>query len=334
MNLGRTTERCLVGALLTEPEQLDAVSAWLELDDLEGTAERQAYAAMLEIKRAGRDVTPQGVDAVSRDRASQGTHMADAVYLVSVMHETPDTRHAPAYGRMVLELSIRRRVSEGAAMLRQQAEAASSTDQLNRVFASVDAIRRAVEGLHLRESRAENSHSVAPATDHDMPRLMRFPHSEELAAEQAVVLALVEQPRRITDVTRWLKPNDFGDDEAGSLFKELVEMRQDEAPIDRLTVAWQATKVGIEGPLVEALSEGSYPTAEVSDPRLAARTVLEQSVKAALIATSEELQSSATDSSVRSTTAAYTRLNALWPQQRRLVKAQVEVVPRAGLPAP
>ena len=59
------------------------------------------------------------------------------------------------------------------------------------------------------------------------------------------------------------------------------------------------------------------------EPELLARRVLEQSVQSAVIATSDELERVASDPGANATSAAYARLNALWPQQRRLIKARV-----------
>lgn len=326
MSLDRAAERCVIGALLLEPTRLDTVREWLEVGDFDGTAERQAYGALLQLRESELEIVPQAVDDLVRKAVPQGTQLADALYLVSVMDETPSPALAAVYGRMVLEMSIRRRVAEGAVQLRVRTEGATTADELNRVFADVDVVRRAVETLHRRESRAAETHSVAPATDDHIQPLMRFPHSEELAAEQAVVLTLTERPQHVGTVARWLKPNDFGDDECGALFKQIVAMQDAGNPIDRLTVAWRAAKVGIDGPVSLALVRGRSEATLDLDPVECGRRVLEQSVKAAIIATSQELETVVRDASTNPTTAAYTRLNALWPQQRRLVKAQVAAV--------
>jgi replicative DNA helicase len=328
MTLERSIERAVVGAILLEPARSDEVSEWLELDDFDGTAERQAYAAFRRLRDAGRSLTPEVVEASIRGGVTRGTQLADAPYLVEVMQQTPSPDRVAIYGRMVLELSIRRRVSDAALRLRQRAEGASTSDELNRVFADVDAIRRTVEALHLRESRMAGTHSVAPATDPNLLHLMRFPRHEELAAEQAAVLTLVDRPAHIVVVAKWLKPSDFGDEESGALFKELLALHETGTPVDRLTLAWRAAKRGLDGPLCHALGSGRDITV-VADPTDCARRVLEQSVRAAVIATSEELKASAGDASINPTTVAYTRLNALWPQQRRLVKARIASVSNA-----
>lgn len=331
MNLDRAVERSVIGAVLLAPERFDDLREWLLVEDFDGTAERQTYSALVDLRQRNQEPTPQAVDSWVRESVPRGTQLADAPYLVAVMEETPSPKRATSYGRMVLEMSIRRHVIEGAIQLRQRAEEANTTAELNRVFANVDGIRQALTALHRRESFAANSHSVAPATDETLKQLIRFPRHEELAAEQAAVLTLIEQPGRIPEVTKWLKPNDFGDEESGALFKELVQLDESDTPIDRITVAWRAARVGIEGPLCDALAAGRQQLRD-SDPVASSRRVLEQSVKAAVIATSEELETSAHTAGDNPATVAYTRLNALWPQQARLIKARFGVVrgPRAS----
>ena len=60
----------------------------------------------------------------------------------------------------------------------------------------------------------------------------------------------------------------------------------------------------------------------MGEPVRTANRVLEQSVQSAVIATSESVQAAAVDPRLNPTSVAYARLNALWPQQRRLVKAR------------
>jgi replicative DNA helicase len=322
MNLERAVERALVGALLLEPDQIDELRVWLQLDDLAGTAERQAYAAVEALRDRGTAVTPQGVDATVRATVPTGTQLADGPYLVTVMQETPFEDRAHIYGRMVLELSIRRRVADEATSLHQHAETASSSHDLNIVFGHVDQFRRGVEALHQRETLAAGAHSVTPAHQADLPPLTRIPRSEHVQEEQRAILSLTEHPTCLPHVATWLHPNDFGDDECAALYGELLTLHRAKNPIDRLTLAWRAAKVDIDGPLCHTLASGETNEATVREPARLAHRVLEQSVQSAVIATSESLEAAAADPRLNQTSVAYARLNALWPQQRRLVKAR------------
>ena len=130
---------------------------------------------MVELRERDEEVSPQAVDAEVRGTVALGTQAADAAYLVTAMQETPCDTRAAVYGRMVLELSIRRHVAEDAVRLRQEGEAAETTDQLNRVFAEVDGMRRGVELLHRRESEAAGVLSVAPVIAGELDQLDLLP---------------------------------------------------------------------------------------------------------------------------------------------------------------
>ena len=71
------------------------------------------------------------------------------------------------------------------------------------------------------------------------------------------------------------------------------------------------------------MSPDLRPPIDHLEPVVAARRVLEQSVQSAVLATSEELDRVSHDPGVNATSLAYARLNNLWPQQRRLVRASL-----------
>ena len=322
MSLDDAAENALVGALLLRPGQLDDVRAWLQTEDICGTAPQQAYAAMVELRKRDEDVSPQSVDTEVRVTVALGTQAADAAYLVTAIQSTPCDTRATTYGRMVLELSIRRHVAEDAIRLRQAGESARTSDQLNRLFATVDGMRRGVELLHRRESAAAGALSVAPAIGGELDQLTFFPRSEYLPAEKDLIYSVVEQPSSLSLISAWLRTGDFSDDECGALFGELTALHDARNPIDRLTLAWRAAKVGIQGPVTESLVTAVVEAPRSSlEPVAAARRVLEQSVQSAVLATSEELERVSHDPGVNATSLAYARLNNLWPQQRRLVRA-------------
>lgn len=323
MTLDRAVEQATIGALLLRPEAYEDVLEWLEPEDFWGVAEQQTYAAIRELHSRGAAPTPEAVQDQLRRSEVESARLADGPYLIKAMQRCPDGSRAAVYGRMVLELSIRRRVWQGAQRLRQQADGATDSLKLNAVFASLDGVRRGVEALHLRESAAARSHSVAPAVAGELAPLTRFPSYEEGVVERQAIYALTDQPKAITVVSRWLKTNDFSDEECGRLYGELLALYDAKNAIDPLTLAWRAQKVGIEGPVTDGLVEPRPPDEASADPETVARRVLEQSVRAAVIATTDEIQRITDDGRVNTTSAAYARLNALWPQQRRLIKARL-----------
>jgi replicative DNA helicase len=322
MQLARAAERAVIGALLLEPARLADVHEWLRPDDFDGGAERQTYQAICHVTDRGEPLTPDLVDRQLREGKADGPVLADGAFLIGTMDACPAPSRASVYGRMVLELSIRRHIAADIAGLRHKAEQASTSEQLNTVFAQIDGVQLGVKNLHLREALAAHTASVAPNWAGELKPLSRFPRYEEGVVERQAVVALVDQPAALKTVARWLKPNDFSDDECASLFSELTVLREANNPIDGITVAWRARRVGISGPVCDYLVSPRDPADMARDPVLASRRVLEQSVKAAVIATTEELENVTCDGRTNTTSVAYARLNALWPQQRRLVKAR------------
>lgn len=323
MSLEEAAERAVVGSLLLEPPRHDEIREWLGVAAFYGTAEVQAYGAISALRERGAEVSPQSVDAEVREHVVRGTQLADGPWLVGVMQATPDPSRAVIYAKMVLQQEIRRRIRQDAVTLRQEGEAAVNLDLLNRAFATVDTMRRGLETLHRRESTAMELHSVTPANTGGLTQLMRFPRHEHLAAERSLVHALVVQPHAIEQLTRWLRTSDFSDAECGSLYGELTALHDANNPIDRITLAWRAARVGIEGPMCEWLTALSPEVQVAGDPISIGVHVLEQSVQSALLATSDELERVADDPSLNATSVAYARLNSLWPQQRRLIKARL-----------
>ena len=323
MNLDRFAEQAVIGALLLEPERYADVREWLEAADFDGLAERQAYEAMQSLATNGDDITPAGVNRELSD-GERGPTSADAPFLVSCMQACPVAARAAVYGRMVLETSIRRRVTSEATGLRQRAERATTSTELNRVFAGVDAVRRRVERLHERETKADRSFSPTPLNADDLVPLRRSPGPNDAVVERSAVLSLVDQPLALGRVSRWLERTDFSDPECSVVFGELQVMLGEGKPIDALTVAWRASRSGMSGPVVEALLDVQLkPTQPRPDATRAARLVLEQSVRGAVIDTTHALEESVQNVGATHdpTGEAYARLNSLWPNQRRLIRA-------------
>jgi len=230
---------------------------------------------------------------------------------------------AAVYGRMVLEMSIRRRVADQGTQLRQRAEGAVSTHDLTLVFARVDSARRNVERLHDREALAARSHSPTPLRADALPALRRPARREDVPAERAAVRALVDRPSALGTVTRWLTADDFSDQECSGLYGELSTLHATGKPIDTVTVAWRALCVGLKGPICDSLSD-PRGVADVSpDPVRVCRTVLQQSVRSRVLWTAHALEQSTHVDPSDVTAEAYARLNALWPHHRRLTAARM-----------
>jgi hypothetical protein len=196
-----------------------------------------------------------------------------------------------------------------------------TSHDLNLVFAQVDSARRDVERLHQREAHATRSHSPTPLLAPGLNALPRRGSREDLPAERTAIHALVDQPAALDVVTRWLSPTDFSDAETSGLYREMTALHEKKSPIDRVTLAWRAMHVGLTGPVCDSLVSPRDPATITPDPLRASREVLHQSVRASVLSTAEVLQGMTHDVRGDVTAEAYARLNDLWPQQRRLIRA-------------
>jgi hypothetical protein len=212
-------------------------------------------------------------------------------------------------------------------LLRQRAEKAVTSHDLNLVFAQVDSARRNVERLHQREAHASRSHSPTPLLAPGLEKLPRRGSREAVPAERTAIHALVDQPAALDAVTRWLAPSDFSDAECSGLYGEMTALHERESPIDRVTLAWRAMRVGLAGPVCDSLVSPRDPASVAADPVRASREVLQQSVCASVLSTADKLEGMTRDLRGNVTAEAYAHLNNLWPQQRRLIKAGLARTP-------
>lgn len=323
MDLDRHAERAVIGALLLEPEGYREVREWLEPGDFLGLAEQRTYEAMRTLDDDGRQLTPSAVNEHLAVRYPERRHRPDAAFLVSCMQECPVPGRVAFYGRMVLDSSIRRRISAQAAGLRHRAERAATSQDLNLVFGVVDKVRRDVERLHTREAKASGAHAPSPLRVDELPVAPSASGRHDGAVERAAVLALVNQPLALPRVSTWLERSDFRDPECALVFGELLSMMAAREPIDPLTVAWRVSRRSVTNPLVPDLLVVQKAGPRLSQATIAARRVLEQSVRSTVIDAAAALENVSVNTTTDAppTAEAYARLNGLWPKQRRLVKA-------------
>src|SRR5680860_73112 len=135
MSIDRAAEQALIGALLLQPRRYDEVREWLKADDFDGTGERRAYEAIQSLAEREEAISPAAVERDLRSHYSVASELTGGAFVVGCMQRCPEGSRAAVYGRMVLELSIRRRVGAQVVGLRQRAENAVSSNDLTLVFA-------------------------------------------------------------------------------------------------------------------------------------------------------------------------------------------------------
>jgi replicative DNA helicase len=321
VSVERVAEQAVIGALLLQPDRYTEVAEWLQIDDFDGTNERIAYGAIVELHARGAQVTPDEVNRLVLEHQPRPLPPADGAFLVDCMQACPADDHVAIYARMVLESSVRRRIADDAAGLRQRAEQAETADDLNRVFFAVDTMRRDVEQLHQREARAHSALAPTPVTPPHLAPIPRDRRHRDSSDERAAIRALVDQPAAMTKVSTWLSPDDFTDWDCRLVYTQLQAMHTGHKPIDPLTVAWNAAQVGLDPTAARALAT-ARPRDTALHAEAAARQVLQRSVQATLVATAQHLgRTVAERPQANATGEAYARLNQLWPDQRRLIRA-------------
>ena len=80
-------------------------------------------------------------------------------------------------------------------------------------------------------------------------------------------------------------------------------------------------RVGLARPGLRLPDRAARPRHGLPDPVRASREVLHQSVRASVLSTADVLEGMTRTVDTNVTAEAYARLNDLWPQQRRLIKA-------------
>jgi replicative DNA helicase len=321
VSIERVAEQAVIGALLLQPDRYAEVAEWLQVDDFDGTNERIAYGAIVALHTRGAQVTPDEVNRLVLQHQPRPLPPADGSFLVECMQACPADERVAIYGRMVLESSVRRRIADHAAGLRQRAEQASSADDLNRVFFAVDSMRRDVEQLHQREARAHGALAPTPVVPAHLDPVPRDRRHRDSVDERAAIRALVDQPAALTSVSTWLDPDDFADWNCRLVYTQIQAMHRERSPIDSLTVAWNAAQVGLDPTAASALA-GTRHLGAAGHAEAAARQVLQHSVGATLIATAQHLgRTSIEHPQPNATGEAYARLNQLWPDQRRLIRS-------------
>ncbi|WP_243761188.1 DnaB-like helicase N-terminal domain-containing protein [Streptomyces sp. YIM 98790] len=122
-------EQAVLGAALLEPERVAGLSGWLEPDHFHHPMHQALYAALLKLHRDGHPGMTSAADTATSlswvndavTEAGQHVRGLTSAYAHSLVRACPRPRHAPFYGRMVLEGAIHRRVTEHAIRLHQAA---------------------------------------------------------------------------------------------------------------------------------------------------------------------------------------------------------------------
>lgn len=276
-------EQALLGACLSDPAQLGAVLGWLESRHFYRPAHRAFFAILLAQHEAEHPALAENADQEERKRwamdasatASRTVPGFGPGQAHTLIANCPNARHAAAYGRMVLENSVRRTLEEHADRLLNAARSgdADSTARLSEALANTVAKLAGDWGSIDRRGTAP-----PPAT--------AAPNIGERAADRAqehermLLSALTTRPSQIREIAVWLNDEDFLDEGHRSIYQAVVALAHRREPVDELTVLWEVRRrgglspAGLTAAQVRQACAGDYP----ADPAYFAELVLRGSL--------------------------------------------------------
>lgn len=257
--LTHKAEEALLGAALFRPEALPSMR-WIP----PGAFSRPDHAALWQTlhtidfsKVAANDVPATVSAAVSRIEEQGIRQLLTPPRLAQLANACPDPRTAPLYGGMTLEAAIHRSVEHAGEQLRatarqtevdqapQALEQAVRTGQ--RFTALEDAWKAAPEVVrNLLDTQPEQPITLAPRAERART---------DVQAEAETVASLLYQPGQMAEVTNWLRHQDFSHPELATVYRAMVTLDERHAPIDPLTVAWEAQRHPGPQPSEQVLTE-------------------------------------------------------------------------------
>ncbi|GAA2258392.1 DnaB-like helicase N-terminal domain-containing protein [Streptomyces atrovirens] len=234
-------EQALLGALLLDPHRLDDVSG-IAADSFSTAAHAALYAAISTLpppdpaEHAKNTKWLDRVLATGREQARGLT----ASYLHTLVQVCPWPRHAPAYARMVEAEHARRRLKTAADRLVQTVHGHSLPHPVRTVLAEADALATVVDDI---ANRFPSRTGALPRTTAPLPPSAPD-HTEAVEEEQILLATATAYPADI-DSARWLLPNDLTLPLHADLWQCLTALARRRAPVDPVTVLWEAQQRGL-----------------------------------------------------------------------------------------
>ncbi|MYU06166.1 replicative DNA helicase [Streptomyces sp. SID8366] len=255
-------EQALLGGLLAEPQRLadvsgigpqafstaahtavfTAIRALPAPPSADTTDWAAAFAALrarsgpVPTERTDRTTWLDTVLASAREQA----HGLTAAHLHALISACPNPRHIAAYARIIEGEHARRRLHRAAQHLIQTAQDASLPHPVPTVFAEADALASMVDDI----AAAFPPHSGSlPRTPAPPPPPVR--DGEEAAQEERLLLATCAARPADAEQMRWLTADDFTRPLHAGLWQCLTTLIRRGAPIDRITLIWEAQQRGL-----------------------------------------------------------------------------------------
>ncbi|MFJ8855164.1 DnaB-like helicase N-terminal domain-containing protein [Streptomyces sp. NPDC102437] len=243
-------EEALLGGMLHHPEALPSMR-WIP----PGTFSRPDYAALwqtlhtIDFAKVAPSDVPTAVTAAVAKIQEQGIRQTlTPSRLASLANRSvcPNPRTAPLYGGMVLEAAIHRAVEHAGEQLRDTARQAE-VDQALRALEQADKTGQRLAQLDKAWRNAPetvrnllDTQPVEPVTP--VPRTERA--RVDVQAEGETLASLLYEPRQLREPeVRALQDRDFSHPQLAVAYEAMRTLDERHAPIDPLTVAWEAQRL-------------------------------------------------------------------------------------------
>ncbi|PIM71299.1 replicative DNA helicase [Streptomyces sp. JV178] len=243
-------EQALLGALLLEPHRLTE-AAGIEPDSFSNYAHGALFAAIRALPapdpvQHARDTSWLNAALTAARKHARGL---TASYLHTLIQVCPWPRHASAYARMIETENARRTLRAHAERLALTATGVTLPHPVPTTLATADALAGALDDIAARFPSHSGSlphpSAPAPAAALDSP--------EEAIEEERLLLATATAHPADVEQIRWLTADDFTHPLHAGLWQCLTTLTRRRAPVDPVTVLWEAQQRGL-------LASGIEPT--------------------------------------------------------------------------
>ncbi|GHH29402.1 DnaB-like helicase N-terminal domain-containing protein [Streptomyces rubradiris] len=260
---GYFAEQALLGALLSEPHRLPDVTG-ISPDAFTTPAHAAVFAAIQALPTPAPVETADHAAALAALRArpaapgpgKHAEHIAwlgkvltvargqarglTAAHLHTLISACPTPRHAPAYTRIIQAEHARRRLHKAAQRLTHTARDTSLPHPVPSTLAEADALAGVVDAIAAAFPPHSGSLPRTPLPPQEPP-----PDGEEATQEERLLLATATARPAETEQMRWLTEEDFTLPLHAGLWRCLTTLVRQRAPVDPVTVLWQAQQRGV-----------------------------------------------------------------------------------------
>ncbi|MFE9308090.1 DnaB-like helicase N-terminal domain-containing protein [Streptomyces sp. NPDC006706] len=268
-------EQALLGALLLEHHRLDEVDG-IEPDSFSNHAHGALFAAIRALPapdpvQHAQDTTwLNAVLAAAREHARGLT----ASYLHTLIQVCPWPRHASAYARMIEADHARRILRAHAERLAQTATDVTLLHPVPAALAEADALASAVDVIAARFPPHSGPRQRTPT-----PAPTAAPYNvEEAVDEEWLLLATATAHPAAVEQMRWLAADDFTHPLHAGLWQCLTALTRRRAPVDPVTVLWEAQQRGLLTSEVEPTELLKLLGAPAGSPQHWGELILQRSV--------------------------------------------------------